>query len=909
MEAGHPPPEEQVAEKPDLENGGSCNSGDEGIDTTEPVDDIEPSEPVGDIKPGEPVGPVDDIEPDNEPVGKTEEIDNSGSDDEIEENGSSIPDNEEEPIGEIADDKKEEVVMEETVESEKEEKEATEEQEDTVEETKPLIEEQESEKSSREILLEKRCSLSHTPDIGRVLDKEAAKASVKEVHEFQKVKSELKKAGDEQQQVVAELKISQTHEDVGEETGRSENHFLQSDVTKSEFEEVTTDTPEEEKEEEVAETIIELTLAPSPMIMDLTPAPVQIVKDSKVTEKNKGGKNVGEKRGGKSASKQTKEVLAKNEKNALGGKNKKGKKEDTEKKKTNGEVKGKAPDIIKDAVPTNGHAGKAGSPTRKVVGGKENQGDAKQASSKTRIRERTLERDDMLGTKKGDAAQKKVSVGSAKDQVEVVVESGGLMRPTKAWLNHLGDQQQQQGNPAPPRSPSPRRRPSRSSAQSSKPPPGMAEAEAGPRRSSSLRSKTPKPDGRRASSATGSKNAGVEASNENGGEAVRAKSPRKKKSKSPPPVPPKPSGGSEEGVVEETISAGEAIIKFEAESATFAAVSGQETAANCKEEKGEGTSTMSKESDIESRKKTDASQEKGIETTENATGTVAVNGKTSRSSRTSQGSKSRSVSVSSSRKSAKGSASGGAESSKEGVEATVSKKSSVVSGGGEGGLMRPTKSWLNHLGEQAAAGGKVPSTQPTLNGTGTIADEGPAAMRKNSSQKTIPDSASSSSVSSSSSGDKMLTSSTSSSSSDSSSSGKSKALKEKIVAANNNKAASNLVNGKEICQNGTVQGKEKDPAVTINGGIENAERPVNGKEGGRTTMMIRLHPGRTNKLSAYLENQEKPGSRTWLTEALTEEVEDALCGLEISFSSVPQDIDIKLLPPSQGDEHLEDGEK
>ena len=245
--------------------------------------------------------------------------------------------------------------------------------------------------------------------------------------------------------------------------------------------------------------------------------------------------------------------------------------------------------------------------------------------------------------------------------------------------------------------------------------------------------------------------------------------------------------------------------------------------------------------------------------------------------------------------------------------------------------MRPTKSWLNHLGEQA--GGKAPPTPPTLNGTGTAAtqpagsaDEGPAATtRKNSSQKANPDSGSSSSVSSSS-GDKMLTSSTSSSSSDSSSSGKSKALKEKsVVANNNNKAAANLFNGKETCQNGTVQRKEghtatekKEPAVTINGGKESAKRPVNGKEGGRTTMMIRLHPGRTNKLSAYLESQvilppmlsqieallyfqEKPGSRTWLTEALTEEVEDTLCGLEISFSSVPHDIDIKLLPPTQGE--------
>merc|ERR1719341_2711415 len=371
-------------------------------------------------------------------------------------------------------------------------------------------------------------------------------------------------------------------------------------------------------------------------------------------------------------------------------KNKKGRKEDTDKKKTagsNGVVKRQAPDIIKDAVATNGQgggkSGKAGSPPRKVVGGKENQGDAKQTSSKSRIRERTLERDDMLGTKRGEVGQKKVSVGSNKEQD--VVE-GGLMRPTKAWLNHLGDQQ---GNPPPARSPSPRRRPSRSSAQSSKPPPGT-EVESGPRRSSSLRAKAAKPDGRRASSATGGKNA-QEVSNENVGEAgraVRAKSPRKKTSKSPPPVPPKPNAGpgTEEGVVEETISAGEAIIKFETESATFAAVSGQESGANCKES-AEGKSTMSETKSRKNASQVDNNQERVIEgaTTENTTGAAAVNGKTSRSSRTSQGSKTRSVSVSSSRKSAKGSPSG-AESSKEGAE--VSKKSSVVSGGGEGGLMR-----------------------------------------------------------------------------------------------------------------------------------------------------------------------------------------------------------------------------
>merc|ERR1719295_760412 len=84
-----------------------------------------------------------------------------------------------------------------------------EEEEENIESKTPLKEDQE--KSSREILLEKRCSLTHTPDISRVLDKEAAKASG-EVHEFQKVKSELKAVEEPQ---AAELKISQTYEGVG----------------------------------------------------------------------------------------------------------------------------------------------------------------------------------------------------------------------------------------------------------------------------------------------------------------------------------------------------------------------------------------------------------------------------------------------------------------------------------------------------------------------------------------------------------------------------------------------------------------------------------------------------------------------------------------------------------------------
>merc|ERR1712226_853409 len=314
MEAGQPPPEtEQVAGKPDLENGGSCNSGDEGIDTTEPVDEIDGNET-------------------DEHVGETQENDNdtSGSNDKIEENGSSDLNPEEEPVDEIAD--QEEELVDETIKT------GTEEdmEEENGDNTTPVMEEQE--KNPREILLEKRCSLTHTPDIGRVLDREAGKASG-EVHEFQKVKNELKALEEPQ---VAELKISQTHEGVSGETGQSENHFLPSDITESDFEEVTKDAAEEEEVEEVAETTIELTLAPSPMIMDLTPAPVEFVKDTEPTEKN-GGKDVNMKQEGE-IPKQTRDG-----KNALRAKNKKNQKEDTDKKKTGG-VKRQVPDTNKEGA-------------------------------------------------------------------------------------------------------------------------------------------------------------------------------------------------------------------------------------------------------------------------------------------------------------------------------------------------------------------------------------------------------------------------------------------------------------------------------------------------------------------------------------------------------------------------------
>merc|ERR1712012_1334169 len=488
------------------------------------------------------------------------------------------------------------------------------------EQEETFIEEQESEKKPRDILLEKRCSLTHTAGIDRVLDKEAAKVTKVvngEVHEFQRVKSELKAVDDQ----VAGLTVPQENGDV--QTDQTEKHTLQSNATQYGPEEVSAVAVEdeeqlvEEEEEEVGETVIELTLAPGPMIMELAPAPVEISTQPKSVTKKGGAKN---------GSIESKEVLTRNKKNGKC-------------KKEEGEVKKQADDNSKEAVVANGHGNdkarkSGGSPTRKV--GKENKANVKAAkatqSSKSRIRERTLERDEMLGTKKGESAQKKASVGSNKDPHEVVVVEGGLMRPTKAWLNHLGDQQTQAH---PPRSPSPRRRPSRASTQQgSKPPLPGADGEAGlARRSSSARGKTPKPDNGRASSANSTKST-AEASIENGtkkvSQTIRAKSPKKKTNPNPPPVPPKPSTGTEEGVVEETLSAGEAIIKFETESANFAAVNGHETLANGSKEESMKANNVS---DVKSKKKSEViqadNQDKSKEetTVENSAGTTATNRK------------------------------------------------------------------------------------------------------------------------------------------------------------------------------------------------------------------------------------------------------------------------------------------
>ena len=199
------------------------------------------------------------------------------------------------------------------------------------------------------------------------------------------------------------------------------------------------------------------------------------------------------------------------------------------------------------------------------------------------------------------------------------------------------------------------------------------------------------------------------------------------------------------------------------------------------------------------------------------------------------------------------------------MEATA-KKISVTHGGpgdagigrsgdaGMGGLMRPTKSWLNHLGETGgqSSKGSASLTNGTVNG-GT-ADDGTAVVtRKNSSQKATQET-SSSSVSST------------SSSSASTTSGKSESSKEKNLPTNNKVGTpTTLTDGKEneVAQAKEVHsaGEQKEPASKINGNVTQAKRTVNGKEKiengkdePRTTMVIQLHPGKTKKLSAYLEN-------------------------------------------------------
>ena len=53
--------------------------------------------------------------------------------------------------------------------------------------------------------------------------------------------------------------------------------------------------------------------------------------------------------------------------------------------------------------------------------------------------------------------------------------------------------------------------------------------------------------------------------------------------------------------------------------------------------------------------------------------------------------------------------------------------------------------------------------------------------------------------------------------------------------------------------------------------------------------------------------QAAPNVRTWLAEVSGGDSTASICGLQISFSSVPQDIDIKVIPGQSNDTQGEQG--
>jgi len=135
--------------------------------------------------------------------------------------------------------------------------------------------------SVRDILIQKRVSLTHTPDIVRVFDKEFQQAS-RDVHEFQKVKNELKHV---EEQSLSTRKISQTAE-----FSKTQN------IVSESFESTTSCVAQEEEAEalEVLDTVVteaankvRSRAMSKDMIVDLIPGPVVNMQRKSVKEEDK----------------------------------------------------------------------------------------------------------------------------------------------------------------------------------------------------------------------------------------------------------------------------------------------------------------------------------------------------------------------------------------------------------------------------------------------------------------------------------------------------------------------------------------------------------------------------------------------------------------------------------------------
>merc|ERR1711892_862849 len=124
--------------------------------------------------------------------------------------------------------------------------------------------------SVRDILIQKRVSLTHTPDIVRVFDKDFQQAS-RDMHEFQKVKNELKRV---EEQAASMRKISQ-----------ASDHSKTQNIVSGSFESTTSCLVQEEEAEALHK--VKSRSISQNMIVDLIPGPVVNIQRKSVKEEDK----------------------------------------------------------------------------------------------------------------------------------------------------------------------------------------------------------------------------------------------------------------------------------------------------------------------------------------------------------------------------------------------------------------------------------------------------------------------------------------------------------------------------------------------------------------------------------------------------------------------------------------------
>lgn len=138
------------------------------------------------------------------------------------------------------------------------------------------------------------------------------------------------------------------------------------------------------------------------------------------------------------------------------------------------------------------------------------------------------------------------------------------------------------------------------------------------------------------------------------------------------------------------------------------------------------------------------------------------------------------------------------------------------------------------------------------------------------------------------------------------------------TSSKNAKNESSSVESTKITQKKTTENKVVAPAPeksnshpqSPNSKDDTSDPKSDTKNNGslvKTTMVVRLHPGQNRKMSTLEDQEEAPGDQSdqlknscgWLAEVQAEDDPSSVCGLEISFKSVPQDIDIKLISGQQ----------